>query len=77
MLSKVTGTGGVISCATVKEQLLYEVTDPSAYVIPDVVADFTQVKLEDLGKDRVYVSNGVGRARTDSYKVSIGYQAGF
>lgn len=77
VITKVTGTGGVISLATVKEQLLYEVTDPSAYITPDVVADFTQVKLEQIGKDRVSVSNGRGRAHTDSYKVSIGYQAGF
>jgi hypothetical protein len=77
VLSKVAGTGGAITFATVKEQLLYEVTDPSAYITPDVVADFTQVKLQDFGKDRLHVSNGLGRARTDSYKVSIGYQAGF
>ncbi len=77
ILTKVTGTGGVINLATVKEQLLYEVIDPVAYITPDVVADFTQVELEDLGKDRVSVSNGLGHARTDSYKVSIGYQAGF
>ncbi len=77
IITKVTGTGGVINLATVKEQLLYEVTDPAAYVTPDVVADFTQVKLQDLHNDRVSVSNGVGRAHTESYKVSIGYQAGF
>ena len=77
ILAKVAGTGGVINLATVKEQLLYEVTDPSAYITPDVVADFTQVKLHELGIDRVHVSNGLGRAHTDSYKVSIGYQAGF
>ncbi len=77
ILTKVAGTGGVINFATVKEQLLYEVTDPAAYVTPDVVADFTRVKLEELGKDHVSISNGLGRAHTDSYKVSIGYQAGF
>ena len=77
VLTKVAGTGGMITLATVKEQLLYEVTDPTTYITPDVVADFTQVKLQELGNDRVYVSNGLGRARTDSYKVSIGYQAGF
>ena len=78
-IGKVSGTGGVINCATVKEQLLYEVTDPSAYITPDVVADFTQVKLIGLGNDRVSVSvsEGVGRTRTGSYKVSIGYRAGF
>ena len=77
VLTKVTGTGGVINLATVKEQVLYEVTDPAAYITPDVVADFTQVKLQDLGNDRVQVSNGKGRAHTDRYKVSIGYRAGF
>ena len=77
VIGKVAGTGGVINCATAKEQLLYEVTDPSAYITPDVVADFTQVKLIDLGNDRVSVSGGAGRARTDSYKTSIGYRAGF
>ncbi len=77
ILTKVAGTGGVINLATVKEQLLYEVTDPRAYITPDVVADFTQVRLQEIGNDRVQVSNGLGRAHTDSYKVSIGYQAGF
>lgn len=77
VIAKVAGTGGAINLATVKEQLLYEVTDPAAYVTPDVVADFTQVRIEAIGKDRVRVSNGIGRARTETYKVSIGYQAGF
>jgi Acyclic terpene utilisation family protein AtuA len=77
VITKVVGTGGMINPATVKEQLLYEVIDPAAYITPDVVADFTQVKVQDLGNDRVSVSNGLGRAHTASYKVSIGYQAGF
>jgi Acyclic terpene utilisation family protein AtuA len=76
-ISKVPGTGGLINVATVKEQLLYEVTNPSAYVTPDVVADFTQVKLEEMGNDCVSVSNGLGRAYTETYKVSIGYRAGY
>jgi hypothetical protein len=75
--SKVAGTGGRIDLATVKEQLLYEVTDPSAYITPDVVADFTGVTLEQMGENRVRVNGGRGRARTPTYKVSIGYHAGF
>jgi Acyclic terpene utilisation family protein AtuA len=77
VLTKVAGTGGRIDLATVKEQLLYEVTNPSAYVTPDVVADFTTVRLEQLGENQVRASAGRGRARTQSYKVSIGYRAGF
>jgi len=77
VISKVAGTGGCIDERTVTEQLLYEVTDPAAYVTPDVVADFTGVRLESLGKDRVRVNGGHGRGRTSTYKVSIGYRAGF
>ena len=76
-ISKVPGTGGMVTLATVKEQLLYEVTDPAAYITPDVVADFTSVRLKDLGADRVHVSGGRGRARTATYKVSVGYRAGW
>ncbi len=77
VVSKVAGTGGRIDLATAKEQLLYEVTNPSAYVTPDVVADFTGVKLEQAGENRIRVSGGRGQARTPTYKVSIGYHAGF
>ena len=66
-----------MTLATVKEQLLYEVTDPAAYITPDVVADFTGVRLTDLGGDRVYVTGGRGLPRTPTYKVSIGYRAGW
>ena len=76
-ISKVPGTGGMVTLQTVKEQLLYEVTDPAAYITPDVVADFTSVRLKDLGADRVHVSGGRGRARTATYKVSVGYRAGW
>lgn len=77
VLSKVAGTGGCIDVRTVTEQLLYEVTDPSAYLTPDVAADFTGVRLETLGTDRVRVTGGSGRVRTPTLKVSIGYQAGW
>ncbi|WP_019120641.1 acyclic terpene utilization AtuA family protein [Brevibacillus massiliensis] len=77
VIGKVAGTGGLISLATVKEQLLYEVTDPTGYVTPDVVADFTAVCLREAGSDQIEVSNGRGRRRPQALKVSIGYQAGF
>ena len=76
-ISKVPGTGGLVTLATVKEQLLYEVTDPAAYITPDVVADFTGVQLTDLGCDRVHVTGGRGLPRTPTYKASIGYRAGW
>ena len=77
VLGKVAGTGGAITLRTAKEQLLYEVTDPGGYVTPDVVADFTPVRLNETGPDRVAVSGARGRARTTTYKVSVGYRAGF
>lgn len=77
VLSKVAGTGGCIDVRTVTEQLLYECSNPSAYLTPDVVADFSAVSLMQTGPDRVRVSGGRGRPRTPDLKVSIGYQAGF
>ncbi len=76
-LGKVAGTGGTITLRTVKEQLLYEVTDPSAYLTPDVVADLGSVELTDLGEDRIRVSAAAGSARTGTLKVSVGYHAGY
>jgi len=76
-LGKVAGTGGRITLRTAKEQLLYEVTDPGGYVTPDVVADFTSVRMREPGPDRVAVTEASGRARTPTYKVSVGYRAGF
>jgi hypothetical protein len=77
VLGKVAGTGGAITARTAKEQLLYEVTDPGGYMTPDVVADFSSISLRELQKDRVAVSGGAGRQRTATYKVSVGYRAGF
>jgi hypothetical protein len=76
-IGKVAGTGGMITLRTVKEQLLYEVTDPAAYVTPDVVADFTGIGLVDLGEDRIRVENANGSPRTGTLKVSVGYRAGY
>ena len=76
-LGKVEGTGGTIDLSTVTEQLLYEVTDPAAYLTPDVAADFTGVALREVGPDQVAVSGAGGRKRPDTLKVSVGYHAGY
>jgi Acyclic terpene utilisation family protein AtuA len=76
-ITKPAGTGGVVNVETVSEQLLYEVGDPAAYLTPDVVADFTSVRLHDRGGDVVEVSNPKGEPATDSYKVSIAYRDGY
>ncbi|GAB3561090.1 DUF1446 domain-containing protein [Spirosoma luteolum] len=74
---KIAGTGGALTLATAKEQLLYEVMNPGRYLTPDVVADFTQVRLVQTGPDRVRASGGQGQPRPDTLKVSVGYEAGF
>ena len=76
-IGKVTGTGGRIDLATVKEQLLYEVTDPYGYLTPDVVADFSTVTLREIGRDRVAVAGARARGRPERLKVSVGYVAGY
>jgi hypothetical protein len=70
-------TGGRVSVQTVTEQLVYEMGDPHSYITPDVVADFTSIRLEDAGTDRVRVHGIKGRPATDKLKVSIAYRAGF
>jgi hypothetical protein len=77
VFAKPAGTGGRIDLRTAKEQLLYEVLDPSAYLTPDAAADFTSIALRDLGGDRVELTGGEGAARPDRLKVSVGYRAGF
>lgn len=76
-LSKVEGTGGMISLKTVKEQMLYEVHDPANYITPDVVVDFTQARIEQLAPDRVRVTGLTGKPRTPTLKVSMGCTEGF
>jgi hypothetical protein len=73
VITKVKGSGGAVTARTCKEQLLYEVHDPRQYFQPDVVADFSQVTVEEIGPDRVRVSGGRGHQRTDTLKVSVGY----
>jgi hypothetical protein len=76
-LSKVAGTGGTINRMTATEQLLYEVTDPAAYLTPDVTADFSRVEISETAPDTITVRGARGRTRPDTLKVSIGYQAGY
>ncbi len=77
VITKHEGTGGRVNVQSVKEQLLYEMGDPQAYITPDVTADFTSINLADDGKDRVKVFGITGNPNTDFYKVSIAYSGGW
>ena len=77
MITKVEGTGGMITKATCKEQILYEIQDPAAYVTPDVVADFSDVSVEEVGKDQVCVLGGNGKPRPKALKVSVACRNGY
>jgi len=76
-ITKHPGTGGRVSVPSVTEQLVYEMGDPRSYITPDVIADFTTIRLEQSGPDRVRAFGIKGRAPTDKLKVSVGYRAGF
>ncbi|WEH12982.1 acyclic terpene utilization AtuA family protein [Streptomyces sp. VNUA24] len=76
-VSKVSGSGGRVTEATVAEQLLYEVHDPAAYVTPDTVADFSGARAARVGEDRVAVSGITGGPRPERLKVSVAYRDGF
>ncbi|MGK7310867.1 MAG: acyclic terpene utilization AtuA family protein [Candidatus Longimicrobiales bacterium M2_2A_002] len=77
VVTKHEGTGGRITPAVVKEQLLYEMGDPTGYITPDVVADFTTIRLVEDGENRVKVYDVEGGPRTDQLKVSIAYRDGY
>jgi Acyclic terpene utilisation family protein AtuA len=73
VVTKVPGSGGQVTLATCKEQLLYEVHDPARYYQPDVIADFSEITMSEAGPDRVRVEGARGAPKTGSLKVSIGY----
>jgi hypothetical protein len=77
VITKPDETDGRVDVATVSEQLVYEIGDPTKYFTPDVVADFSHVELQQVGLDRVGVSNCHGTEKPASYKVSMSYEDGF
>lgn len=77
IITKPEGTGGLVTPATVGEQVLYEIGDPAAYLLPDVCCDFRQVRLEQAGADRVRVSGMRGQPAPPTYKVSATYAEGW
>ena len=77
IVTKHEGTGGRVNIQSVKEQLLYEMGDPHEYITPDVVADFASIQLANAGENRVKVFGITGHPKTDFYKVSIAYSAGW
>jgi hypothetical protein len=77
VITKAPETGGMVTKGTVGEQILYEIGDPAAYVMPDVVCDWRNIKLEQLEADRVRVSGAAGSPPTGSYKVTAVNQDGY
>lgn len=77
IVCKPEGSGGLVTLASVKEQLVYEIGDPRNFITPDVTADFCSVKLEQVAENRVRLSSAKGQAATPFYKVSMSYFAGY
>ena len=76
-VTKHENTGGLVSEMTVKEQLLYEIGDPSSYITPDVIADFTSIRLAQEGENRVRVFGITGKPETPTYKISASFNDGY
>lgn len=77
IITKHENTGGLVTVQTVSEQLLYEIGDPTNYITPECIADFTTIKLEQVGKDKVKLSGVKGKPATEFYKVSMAYSDGY
>lgn len=77
VITKLPSAGGAVTVSICKEQLLYEIGDPAAYITPDVTADFTQVSLVQTEQDKIAITGGAGRQRSQFLKVSIGYHQGY
>ena len=77
VITKVAGSGGCVTVATCASQLLYEIENPAAYLQPDVVADFSNVTLTQIGPDRVLVDGATGHKRPDRLKATVGHRDGF
>ena len=77
IITKTPGSGGIVNEWTLKEHLLYEIMDPTNYIMPDGVSDFTALQLTEDGQNRVKVTNMKGKKRPDTLKVCIGYRDGF
>jgi hypothetical protein len=77
VITKLADVGGCVTAQTVKEQLLYEVHDPARYLTPDVTADFSRVRVEAIGQDRVKVSGAGGTTKPKDLKVTVGFDGGF
>ncbi|MFD4838583.1 acyclic terpene utilization AtuA family protein [Achromobacter sp. NPDC058515] len=77
VVSKPAGTGGLIAAGCVSEQVLYEIGDPAAYLMPDVICDFRQVQVRQLDAGRVQVQGARGRPPTDTYKANATWRDGF
>jgi hypothetical protein len=76
-ITKVQNSGGIITKATCKEQLIYEIHDPKRYITPDVIADFSNISFHEVSKDCIKINGATGIKKTGKLKVSIGYKDGF
>jgi hypothetical protein len=74
VITKLEASGGLVTEATCKEQILYEIHDPSSYYTPDGIADYTQVTVQEIARDRVLVKGATGREGNGQLKVSVGYK---
>ena len=77
IITKANNTGGVVNALTVKEQLLYELHDPAAYITPDVVADITDATVNEIAPNRVRLSGVIGHPRTNTLKTNVFFDGGW